>query len=52
MQVRLKQPAFLEGSRRPAGALLDDYQGPLADWMEVVGDGGKAPPKRRRSRAE
>ncbi len=36
MDVRLKKPAFLEGSRQPAGALLTDYRGPLADWMEVV----------------
>lgn len=52
MQVRLKQAAFLDGSRRAAGALLDDYQGPLADWMELVEGAEKAPPKRRRARAE
>ncbi len=53
MQLRLKQAAFLAGRRYPAGALVDDDQGPLADWMElldVAPEGAKAPSKRRRAR--
>lgn len=54
MQVRLTRSAFLEGSRQAAGTILSDYQGPLADWMEVVGtlrDEQPAASKRRKARA-
>ncbi len=55
MQIRLKQAAFLAGCRHSAGAVLDDYKGPPADWMEVVAqsvEDTKAAPKRRRVRAD
>ena len=37
MEILLRRPAFLNGSRQPAGRVVADYQGPLADWMEVQG---------------
>lgn len=55
MQVRLKQVAFLDGRRYPAGAVIEDYQGPSAAWIEVLDrceEEAKATPRRRRARAE
>ncbi len=37
MEILLRRPAFLGGSRQPAGSLIRGYDGPLADWMEVQG---------------
>ncbi len=37
MEILLQRPAFLNGSRQPAGCVIADYCGPLAEWMEVRG---------------
>ncbi|GAB5471750.1 MAG: hypothetical protein Kilf2KO_47800 [Rhodospirillales bacterium] len=34
-EIRLTRSAFLDGSRQPAGRVIPDYRGPLADWMEL-----------------
>ncbi len=53
MKLCLKQAFFLAGRCYPAGALVDDYQAPLADWMEprdLAQESAKTPSKRRRTR--
>ncbi len=55
MQVRLKQAAFLEGRRYPPGAVIEDYQGPSAAWIEVLDlrkAEAKATPRRRSARRD
>ncbi|MEO1193589.1 MAG: hypothetical protein AAFY02_17660 [Pseudomonadota bacterium] len=47
MDVRLKEPAFLNGSRQPAGRVLTDYEGPLASWMEPCGKPAAKPRGRK-----
>ncbi len=49
MDVRLTRAAFLEGSRRSAGEVVNGYQGPLADWMEALTEksGARRAPRKR-----